>query len=213
MPPEAGRMRPDQDAAGAGTKSDPPGAMRPERGVLPPGAGPTPPSGAPRNSAGMAKLMETIVAALGDNGSEPARRALEQILAGTLTTDDDKTAVEAALKALVAHPSATSDALLLRALAAPEALRPADREGPWPAKDLQAKAFELIKTSLSGALRTEAGRGAARSPVAGRRDESGSRSSPGDRPLELRCIRRCSTRRNRRTRKSRANSRAGWNNS
>ena len=157
MPPGAGRMPPGPGALppGPGPSPMPPGAMRPERGALPPGPGPMPPSGAPRNPAELTKLVETIVAALGDNGSEPARKALEQILAGTLTTDDDKAAVEAALKALVAHPSATSDALLLRVLTAPEALRPADREGPWPAKDLQAKAFELIKTSVSGALRTK----------------------------------------------------------
>ena len=98
--------------------------------------------------------METIVAALGDNGSKPARKTLEQILAGTLATDDDKAAVEAALKALVTHPSTANDALLFRVLTAPEALRPADRQGPWPAKDLRAKAFEMIKTTASAALRT-----------------------------------------------------------
>ena len=74
------------------------------------------PNAHPRNPAETAKLVETIVAALGDNGSEPARKTLEQILAGTLTTDDDKAAVEAALKTLVAHPCAENDALLFRVL-------------------------------------------------------------------------------------------------
>ena len=163
-----------------------PGPCRRCPAQSPPGPGPTPPSAAPRNPAELTKLVETIVAALGDNGSEPARKTLEQILAGTLATDDDKAAVEAALKALVAHPSAANDALLFRVLTAPEALRPADRQGPWPAKDLQAKAFEIDQDVCLRRAAHQAGRGAARSLAAGHRDQSGSRSSLGDRSLELR---------------------------
>ncbi len=99
--------------------------------------------------------METIIAALGDNGSAVALKTLEQILAGVTATDDDKAAVEAALKALVAHPGPENDALLVRVIAAPEALRPADRQGPWPAKDLRSKALELMKASASSGLRTK----------------------------------------------------------
>lgn len=57
------------------------------------------------------------------------------------------------MKALLAHPDEENDALMLRALTKPDALRPTDRQGPWPPKDLQAKAFELTKTSASSGLR------------------------------------------------------------
>ena len=93
--------------------------------------------------------------ALGCNGSAPARDTLEQILAGTFATDDDKAAVEAAVKTLAAHPCDENDALLFRVLTAADALRPADRAGPWPAKDLQAKALELVKPAASSGLRTK----------------------------------------------------------
>lgn len=119
------------------------------------GAGRTTSRAASRSPAGLAKLVETIIAALGENGTEPAQKTLEQIVAGTLTTDDDKVAVEAALKALVAHPSPASDALLFRVLTAPAEVRPADRQGPWPADDLQTKAIALIKASTSAALRAK----------------------------------------------------------
>ena len=92
---------------------------------------------------------------MGRNGSDVAHSTLEQILAGTFSTDDDKIAVEAALKALASHPNKANDALLLRVLTAPADLRPASREGPWPARDLQAKAFELVKPTASGDLRTK----------------------------------------------------------
>ncbi len=83
----------------------------------------------------------------------PARAALEKVLAGTFATDDDKTAVESAIKTLAAHPSDENDALLLRVLTDAETLRPADRAGPWPAKELQPKAFELVKPVASCGLR------------------------------------------------------------
>ncbi len=105
--------------------------------------------------ADLTKLVETIVEALGCNGSGLARSTLEQVLAGTFATDDDKTAVEATLKTLLAHPSEESDALLLRVMTAAKDLRSAEHEGPWPAKDLQAKAFELVKQSASIGLRTK----------------------------------------------------------
>ncbi len=60
-------------------------------------------------------MVETIVEALGCNGSNLAHRTLEQVLAGTFATDDDKAAVEATLKTLLAHPSDEGDAVLFRA--------------------------------------------------------------------------------------------------
>jgi len=113
--------------------------LKPLPPAEPPAAG-VPPGAATPSAPKLLGLVEKIVAALGNNGTEPARATLEQILAGTLTTDDDKVAVEAALKALAAHPCAENNAILFRVLTAPEALRPADRQGPWPAKDLRNKA-------------------------------------------------------------------------
>jgi hypothetical protein len=127
----------------------PPGAPVPPRPA--PVAAPPP---RPRSPADLQKLVETIIAALGDNGSEVARKTLEQILSGVLPTDDDKAAVEAVLKALVAHPGPENDALLVRVIAAPETVRPADRQGPWPAKELRSKAFELMKATAASEPRT-----------------------------------------------------------
>jgi hypothetical protein len=121
--------------------------------VDPAPAGQPPGAERPRNPAESTKLVETIIVALGSNGSAAAKSTLEQILSGTLPTEDDKTAVEAALKTLIANPSPEGDALLLRALTAADALRPADRQGPWPAKELRAKAMELVKPAASENLR------------------------------------------------------------
>ncbi|MBN1393889.1 MAG: hypothetical protein JW959_02575 [Pirellulales bacterium] len=98
-------------------------------------------------------LVEAIVAALGNNGSPPARKTIEGILAGTFKTEDDKAAVEAALKALSAHPCEENDSLMCRVLTKSAELRPYDRQGPWSEKEFQAKAFELAKKSASGRLR------------------------------------------------------------
>jgi hypothetical protein len=109
----------------------------------------------PPNPGEYTQLVEAIVNALGENNSASARKTLEQIITGNLKTDDDKTAVETSLKALAAHPCAENDALLLQAVTSPEKVRPADREGPYSAKDLQTKAFELVKTSTSIELRAK----------------------------------------------------------
>jgi hypothetical protein len=132
----------------------------PARGSSPPAPAPPAPAAVtaaaprPRDPALLQKLVETIITALGENGTELARKTLEQILSGVLATDNDKAAVEAALRELLAHPGPENDALLVRVIAAPEALRPADRQGPWPAKDLRARALELTKATGSRELRT-----------------------------------------------------------
>jgi hypothetical protein len=122
-----------------------------------PAVNPTPTVVGPRpyTPADLTKLVETIVEALGCNGSSLARNTFEQVLAGTFATDDDKTAIEATLKTLLAHPSDQGDTLLLRAITVAKDLRSADHQGPLSAKDLEAKAFELIKQSASIGLRTK----------------------------------------------------------
>ncbi len=120
---------------------------------IPPEGAPPLPGATPNNPVVMPGLVEAIITALGNNGSAPARDTIEQVLAGTFKTDDDKTAVEAALKALLAHQCPENNALTLRVLTAPGVLRPSERQGPWPEKEFQAKAFELTKQSATSDLR------------------------------------------------------------
>ncbi len=138
---------------------EPPGApgimQPPPGGLLPPNINRPIPGMSPYNQGNLAGLVEAIVTALGNNGSEVAQNTIEQVLSGTFKTDDDKAAVEAALKALLAHPGQENDALMRRVLTEPNVLRPSDRQGPWPAKELQAKALELTKQSASSGLRLE----------------------------------------------------------
>jgi hypothetical protein len=154
LPPEkpATETPPTTPAPGA---TPPPGTSPRVPPSTPPGTTPAVPQPQPINPADLTKLVETIIEALGCNGSELARGTLEQVLAGTFVTDDDKTAVEATLKTLVGHPSHENDSLLLRVLTAADTLRPAGRQGPWTAKDMQAKAVELVKQSASSNLRTK----------------------------------------------------------
>ncbi|MFZ1934230.1 MAG: hypothetical protein WCB27_12565 [Thermoguttaceae bacterium] len=167
LPPEkAGAASP------AGTPSapaTPPGPQLTPRGNMPPRVGgspgappaygpppnPNPDGSHPYNPADLTKLVETIIEALGCNGSGLAESTLEQVLAGTFATDDDKVAVEATLKTLLVHPSEQGDALLLRAVTAAKDLRSSEHEGPWPARDLETKAFEMVKQSGSLGLRTK----------------------------------------------------------
>ena len=92
-------------------------------------------------------LVVAVVAALGNNGSELAHATLEQVLTGKFPTSDDKAAVEMVLRGLAAHPGEANYALLFQAITAPEEVRPAQRQGKWPADDLRAKAFDAVKAT------------------------------------------------------------------
>lgn len=100
------------------------------------------------------KLIEALVAALGANGSDEARQILGQILDGTLPTDDDKTAVSAALRALADHPSAENEALLFRALVEAEKLGP-NPEGGMTAEEIRQETLGLVASSASMEFRTK----------------------------------------------------------
>ena len=100
------------------------------------------------------KLTEALVAALGANGSDLARTMLGQLLAGTLATQDDKTAVDAALKALVDHPSAENEEILFGVLTAAEKLRPQPK-GEIGADQLREKTLVLVSSTASDRFRSK----------------------------------------------------------
>jgi hypothetical protein len=62
-----------------------------------------------------------IIGAFLDNDTPPARQMLEKIVAGTANTFDDQLLATAALKVMMARPSAENNELLLRILVAPPA--------------------------------------------------------------------------------------------
>jgi len=70
-------------------------------------------SGSGRSSAGQ---VEAIVAALAQNGTPAAWRALEGLLDGTIRSDDSEAAREAALAALAEQGGFTAEKILLEAL-------------------------------------------------------------------------------------------------
>lgn len=98
----------------------------------------------PGNVRANTDLIKAVIEALGVNGSAAARKTLEEMVAGTCPTEDDKTAAEAALAALVDHPCPENEAILFRVLTAAEQLRPPGR-GEVTADDLCKKAFSLIE--------------------------------------------------------------------
>jgi len=112
----------------------------------------SPPDEAPASNA--VERIGAVVAGLAASGSKEAKKVLENILTGQLETDDDRAAVAAALHAMAAGGGDCDD-LLLRAVLKPDALRPTDRQGSWPAKDLRAKAIELVQKNAAEAMRVK----------------------------------------------------------
>ncbi len=100
------------------------------------------------------RLTEALVAALGANGSDLARTILGQLLAGTLPTQDDKTAVDAALKALTDYPSAENEEILFGVLTAAEKLRPQPK-GEIGAEQLREKTLVLVSSTASDRFRSK----------------------------------------------------------
>lgn len=68
--------------------------------------------------------IKAIVDALAVNGGKIAKQALGEILAGTLKSDSDPTATQAALETLVRYRSPESEETLLKAITAPDSIRP-----------------------------------------------------------------------------------------
>ncbi|MEN6449745.1 MAG: hypothetical protein ABFC96_04560 [Thermoguttaceae bacterium] len=99
-------------------------------------------------------LVDGIITSLGNNGSPVAWKTIREVLAGAFATDDDRAAIDSAVKALLAHPSADNDALVTNVLVAPETVRTTTPQGACTATEMHTKAFEIVKLSQSSGLRT-----------------------------------------------------------
>jgi hypothetical protein len=100
----------------------------------------------------MTGLIEAIIDALGKNGSDAARKTLTQVLSGKITTDDDKTSVEAVLKTLIQIPSAENDDILVNLIITPEEIRPATPQGTWQPGDMRSRTLDLARSNPSESL-------------------------------------------------------------
>lgn len=111
------------------------------------------PSGARHPAPAAAKaLLDALAAGLAASQTPEARKALEGMVAGTARTDDDRAAAEAALAALAQHPSPEHEAILLRALTAPQHLRPPG-QGTLSAAELQRMALAAVRSGATGRFR------------------------------------------------------------
>jgi hypothetical protein len=106
------------------------------------------------NGSPQPEVIKAIIFALGENGTPTARQTIVKILQGQVTTDDDRTAVDAALQVLVAGQSAPEfQTALLQILTQPETFRPqgaAVAPGPGAANpyqpaELQTRTWEMLK--------------------------------------------------------------------
>jgi hypothetical protein len=123
--------------------------------------GSEPPKRATRGARGKksdaAALIEAIVAALGANGTEPAKRALVELITGQLETEDDRTAAVAAVRALAENAGPAEEEVLFRLLTAPEKLPPAGRGDIGP-DELRNETLAVLKTRASSELRVRVAR-------------------------------------------------------
>jgi hypothetical protein len=104
------------------------------------------------------QVIETLIFALTENGTDLAKKILKEILAGEFITDDDRSAVDAVMKGMAFHPSEENDDLLVLLLTKPESVRkaaissPAGAQPLMAAAELRTKAQEAMK-SASDSLR------------------------------------------------------------
>jgi hypothetical protein len=99
------------------------------------------------------QVIETLVLALAENGSDLAKKTLKDILAGEFAVDEDRAAVDAVMKSMTIHPSEENDDLLILLLTKPESLRKTgtpSSTGAQPlmtASELRTKAQEAVKSA------------------------------------------------------------------
>jgi len=75
-----------------------------------------------------ADTIKLIVAALSVNGGTVAKKALDEVLRGTLKNDNDPVATQSMLESLVRYRAGEAEEILLAAIVTPESLRPAPKE-------------------------------------------------------------------------------------
>ncbi len=100
-------------------------------------------------------VIGAITAALGKNGTPAARQTLVELLTGTLSTENDQVAVQAALKALADHPFRENDIALLAALTQPDKFRPPG-QGQVTPEALQRQALIAIEQDGKSGVRLRA---------------------------------------------------------
>ena len=134
---EEPKEEPKEDAA-TNTRPGGPGMGRPGMGR--PGMGRpgrTPPGmrGGPRGHGSKPQVpclnretIEAVIVALMANGTKPAKKALRDVVLGTLKTDDDTVATTGALEALVVDRTLENEAVLFRVLTDAENLRKPDEK-------------------------------------------------------------------------------------
>lgn len=120
------------------------------------------------------QTIEAVVVALVANGSAPAKKALRDVVLGTLKTDDDTVATKFCLQALAADNSPENEDVLFQAFTEAERLRPADKtdnaqmpgargfmgegygaSGKLSADALRQMTLELIELSASENFRSK----------------------------------------------------------
>ncbi len=107
---------------------------------------------ATRPLASDAKLAEAAIAALAANGTPAAWRIIRQVAVGQLETLDNRAAVIAAVKALLAWPSKENDGALFGVVTAAET-KPAGQPPASDAQGLRKTCLALIGASASESLR------------------------------------------------------------
>jgi hypothetical protein len=99
----------------------------------------------PGSAAASPGLAPAIVETLGVNGSPEARAVLKRVLLGNQPSDaPDSTLTSAALRAIIGHPDAENQKILLAVLTVPDSIRPPGR-GQVTADDLQQDCLRQVR--------------------------------------------------------------------
>ncbi len=103
-------------------------------------------------------LTQTLVAALGANGTAKGRQALEELIDGSFRTEFDQVAADAAVKALVDNQSPEHEEILFRVLTSADQMRPPGM-GEVTARALCERAVGLLKSGASSRFRVRLAEG------------------------------------------------------
>ncbi len=106
------------------------------------------------------QTVEAIIFALAQNQTEPAMTGIKKIISGELPVDDQRSAFEAAFRAIAAYPSSTGDQLIYAAVTKPDSIRSASASSSAlpgspsiTTTDVRTKGLDAAKASTSISLR------------------------------------------------------------